>query len=141
MRTKLKLPAHFAFTTEMQVRINDVNYAGHLGNDHILSLIHEARARYLKQFGCTELDVFGTATIMVDAVVVYKSEAFHGDRITVQVTTDAFTKHGCDFIYRLTNKETRKEIARAKTGLVFFDYDKRKMTLVPDEFRILCDPD
>jgi len=123
----------------MQVRITDVNFAGHLGNDHILSLVHEARARYLRQFNCTELDVFGTATIMVDAVVIYKSQAFHADLITIDVTTDSFSKYGCDFFYRLSNSTSGKEIARAKTGLVFFDYDKQQMTLVPTEFRRKCE--
>jgi acyl-CoA thioester hydrolase len=47
-RTKLDLPEHLGFRTELSVWITDVNYAGHLANDAVLSLIHEARTLMLK---------------------------------------------------------------------------------------------
>ena len=31
--------------------------------------------------------------------------------------------------------ETGKEVARAKTGVVFFDYEKRRIALTPKEFK------
>jgi acyl-CoA thioester hydrolase len=40
-------------------------------------------------------------------------------------------------LYRVTNKETKKEIAMAKTGLVFFDYSSRRILSVPDKFKTL----
>ncbi len=33
-----------------------------------------------------------------------------------------------------------KEVARAKTGIVFFDYEKRKIAPLPKEFRTLFAP-
>ncbi len=140
MRIKIELPDKFSFATEMQVRVSDVNYAGHLSNDRVLSLVHEARARFLRQYGCTELDVFGVGTIMIDAALVYKSEAFCGDCLTVRVSIGNLTSHGCDFYYRLDNKATGKEVARARTGLVFFNYERRKIRRVPEQFRALCEP-
>ena len=135
MRPKLELPKTFNFSTEMSVRVTDINYGGHLGNDKILSFIHEARVRFLHKFDFTELDVDGAGTIMVDAIIIYKGEAFLGDILKIEVTTGDFHKQGCDFFYRVTNKETSKEIAKAKTGLIFFDYEKRKMVPMPDKFR------
>jgi acyl-CoA thioesterase FadM len=41
----------------------------------------------------------------------------------------------CDFVCRMTNKATGKEIARVKTGIAFFDYAQRKVRPVPEEFR------
>ena len=133
-RTKLKLPQTFVFTTQMQVRVSDVNYAGHLGNDKVLAFMHEARVRFLQSFGFTELDVEGIGTIMTDAVVVYKSEAFVGDNLAVYVATDDYGEYGCDFIYKLENQQTNREVARGKTGLVFYDYDLRKMVKTPAAF-------
>ncbi len=138
MRPKLELPKIFTFSTEMSVRITDINYGGHLGNDKILSLIHEARVRFFNKFGFTELDVDGAGTIMVDATIIYKAEAFYGDSITIEVAAGNFHKLGCDFFYRLTNSENGKEVARAKTGLVFFDYEKRKMIPMPEKFKEAC---
>ena len=119
----------------LEVRVSDVNYAGHLSNDRVLSFIHEARARYLNHYGFTELDVAGRSTIMTDAVIIYKSEGFHGDKLHIDLAVTDFHRFGCAFYYKLTNAETGKEIARARTGLVFFDYEVRKMVDVPDDFK------
>ncbi|HEX9653901.1 MAG TPA: thioesterase family protein [bacterium] len=140
MRPKLVLPDQFTFSTELRVRVNDVNYAGHLSNDRVLSILHEARVRFLKGFGFTELDVAGAGTIMTDAVLIYKSEAFHGDRLLIEVAVADLHKFGCDFFYKITNRSTEKEVARAKTGLVFFDYAARKMLPTPNKFLEVCSP-
>lgn len=134
MRPKLILPETFPFSTEMRVRVSDVNYAGHLSNDRVLSLFHEARARFLHQYGFTELNVEGAGTIMADAVLIYKSEAFHGDHLIIEVAVGDIHKFGCDFFYKITNQSNQKEVARGKTGHVFFDYQARKMLPVPAKF-------
>ncbi len=134
-RVKLDLPKEFLFSTEVHVRIGDINYGGHLGNDAVLAFVHEARIRFLKAYGYSEADIEGVGIIMTDAVVVYKSEGFCGDRLLIEVVVQDFTRTGCDFLFRLTNKETGKEIARAKTGIVFFDYASRKVVAVPPRFR------
>ena len=139
MRLKLELPKTFTFSTEILVQVGDINYGGHLGNDKVLSFIHEARVRFLKQFGFTELDVDGAGTIMVDAQIIYKTEAFHGDVLKIEVAPDNFHKLGCDFFYKLVNAENGKEVAHAKTGLIFFDYEKRKMIPMPEKFKEYCD--
>ncbi len=140
-RVKIKLPKTFLFSTEMRVRVRDINYAGHLGNDTVLSLIHEARARFLREHGFTELNVGGFGLIMVDAAIVYKSEAFHGDTLVVEIALDDLSNYGCDFIYRITSKSTGKEIARAKTGMVSFDFEKRKMAELPEVFSSTLAPE
>jgi acyl-CoA thioesterase FadM len=134
-RIKIELPQKFIFKTEISIRITDINYGGHLGNDSLLSIIHEARVRFLKRLGYSESDVEGNGIIMIDAGVQYKSEGFYGDELLVEVAVSDFTGIGCDFVYRLTNKESNKEIAVAKTGIVFFDYEKRKTAPIPIEFK------
>jgi YbgC/YbaW family acyl-CoA thioester hydrolase len=136
-RIRLDLPKQFAFSTEIQVRIRDINYGGHLGNDSVLSLMHEARLRFLTRYGYSESNIEGFGFIMIDSVIVYKSQAFYGDTLTIEVAVDEFSKYGFDFIYRMTNKETGQEIARAKTGIVFFDYEKNKIARVPQKFKTL----
>jgi len=134
-RVKLDLPSEFDFATELPLRITDINYGGHLGNDAVLSLLHEARVRFLKQYGYTELNIEGAGTIMSDTVIIFKSEAFYGDVVVVEIALGEFERKSCDFLYRISNKETDKEIARAKTGIVFFDYQERKPLQVPERFR------
>lgn len=134
-RVRLELPETFPFSTELRIQIGDINYGGHMGNDAVLRLMHEARIRFLASHGLSELDMGGLGLIIADALVVYRSEGFHGDRLTVDVGTADWNRNGCDFLYRLTNAETGREVARGKTGIVLFDYGRRKVASVPDRVR------
>jgi acyl-CoA thioester hydrolase len=134
-RVHVDLPDRFPFATEIPIRIDDVNYGGHLGNDAVLSLAHEARVRFLAQHGWTELDVEGVGIIMVDAAIVYRAEGRHGMVLRVELAFDDVRSRGCDVLYRLTDVATGQEIARAKTGIVFFDYRARKVAHLPERFR------
>lgn len=134
-KIRLELPEKFKYSTEIEVRISDINYGNHVGNDAILSMIHEARLRYLKHHHFTELDIEGLGIIMTDTVIIYKSQAFHGDIIKAEVTAADFNKYGCDFVFRLSNVKSGKEVARAKTGIVFFNYAKQKVVPAPEKFK------
>ncbi len=54
-RIKIQLPEKFSFSTTIKIRITDLNYGGHVGNDVFLSLIHEARQQFLIAHGYSEL--------------------------------------------------------------------------------------
>ncbi len=133
-RAKLELPNEFLFTTEIKIRIDDINYGGHLGNDAILSLIQEARLRFLNHYGFSEKNVEGYGIIMADAVIIYKSQAYYGDILQIEVTAGDFSKRACDLIYRITNKNSSKEVVRAKTRVAFFDYQNNSTVKIPIKF-------
>ncbi len=133
-RVKIELPKEFIFKTEIPIRINDINYGGHLGNDAVLSIAHEARLRFLKQHNFTELDAGGAGIIMVDAAIQYKAEGFYGDIIKVEIAVTDITEVGCDLVYRCTNKNTGTVIAIVKTGIVFYDYNRKKIVSFPEKF-------
>ncbi len=80
-RIKIELPEKFLFRTEIPVRITDINYGGHLGNDSLLSIIHEARLRFLNHLGYSESNVEEVGIIMIDSAIQYKSEGFYGDEL------------------------------------------------------------
>ena len=135
-RIKIELPQKFIFKTELALRITDINYGGHLGNDSLLSIIHEARVRFLNYLGYSESNLEGNGIIMIDAAIQYKSEGFYGDSLIIEIDVNSFSGIGCDFVYRITNKSNGKVIALAKTGIVFFNYEKRKTVSVPSEFAL-----
>ena len=134
-RIKIELPAQFHFTTEIPIRISDINYGGHLGNDSVLSIIHEARVRFLMDKGYSEFDVEGVGIIMTDTAIVFKSEAFYGESVRIQVGLKDFSKYGCDLYYMIRERESGREVAHAKTGIAFFNYQERKLSSVPENFR------
>jgi len=134
---ELDLPEAFTFSTELSVRISEINYGNHVGNDRMVSLLHEARLRFLQSHGLNEFNISGVGLIVTDLVVKFKSEAFVGDLLKIEVGVTDFNKYGCDFIYRVTNAEDERTVTLAKTGVVFFDYDERKVTAVPKAFAAL----
>ncbi len=136
-RIKIDLPGQFHFSTLLPVRITDVNYGGHVGNDTILSLIHEARMQYLHHFGYTELNLGGAGLIMSDVGIEFKSELFYGDQVKASVAIAEMSKISFELYYKLEKEVNGKTIlvAAAKTGMVCFDYEKKKVTSIPDEVR------
>ena len=107
-RIKIMLPDSFQFSSIIPVRITDINYGGHAGNDTILSLAHEARVQFLKKAGYSELNMEGIGLIITDAGVEYKSELFHGETVYVSVKAANFSKAAFDIFYKL-EKENGNE--------------------------------
>ena len=136
-RIRIELPDSFPFATEIAVRITDINYGGHLGNDALLSLLHEARVRFLVHHGFTEANVDGAGMLMVDAAIVYRKEVFYGETLRFEVAVTNLKHAGCDFVYRVSKSSTGELVAEAKTGMVFFDYRQRKIVKTPKKFNTL----
>ena len=134
-RNKIQLPTTFSFTCTIPVRITDINYGGHAGNDTILSLIHEARMQWLASLGYTEMDFGGVGMIMADVAIEFKRELFYGDVILASVVTGEISKIGFDLFYKLeTGKDQRKITAVvARTQMICYDYEKKRITPVPME--------
>lgn len=134
-RIKITLPQKFQFKTEMKIRVTDINYGGHLGNDSVLSIMHEARIRFLKSLGYSESDVEGTGIMMTDCHINYTSQGFYGDEIIIYVSVPNLERNGCDFVYQIINKNTSSEIARGTTSVVFYSYASKKLQNTPEKFR------
>ena len=64
MRVKLKIPDFFHFETLLTIRVSDLNYGGHLGNDSFLTLAHESRVQFFKSMNMTERNFFGSSLIL-----------------------------------------------------------------------------
>jgi acyl-CoA thioesterase FadM len=137
-RLKLKPLPHYPFSTEIRVRITDLNYGGHLGNDALLSLIHEARTLFLAEHGFTEMNCGGTSTTLGDAAIVYQGEAFSGDVLQFEVAAGEPSRSGFRVFFRVTRISDGKSIALAETGLVCFDYATHKIQILPEAVKALC---
>lgn len=131
-RIKINFPDTHLFSTEIKVRITDLNYGNHLGNDSLLSLLHEARVRFFREYGYTELNVEGVGIIMADVAIQYVSEAFYGERLKIDIAAGDFSRVAFDMFYRVTSGE--RVVAVAKTGIVFYDYTSKKVAAVPAQF-------
>ena len=132
-RIKLSLPKKKHFSTTMFLRIYDMNYGGHMGNDAVLSIVHEARVRFLKHLGVSEKNFYCSGLLMADSAIVYKKEAFYGEQLNITITVSDLYKCGFELFYLICNAEN-KEIARVKTGLVCYNHNIKKLVRLPDIF-------
>lgn len=136
-RIKINLPDNFKFSTVIKIRVTDLNYGGHVGNDSFLSLIHEARVQFLNSFGYSELKLGNTSLIMFDAAIEFKSELNYGDEVKISVAANGFNTRGFDIFYKLEiiNGNEYTLAAKAKTGMLCYDYTNKKLTGVPQEVK------
>lgn len=135
-RIKIDLPAKFPFSASIPVRITDVNFAGHVGNDTILSIVHESRTQFFTHLGYTELNFAGAGTIMSDVAIEYKNQTYYGDIILVSVAVGEITKVAFDLFYKLEKRSEGDKmipVAFAKTWMVCYDYDLKKVTPIPED--------
>jgi acyl-CoA thioesterase FadM len=134
-RLKLKPRDAYAFTCTLTVRTTDLNYGGHLGNDTLLSLVHEARVAFLGAHGLSELDFGGASLIMGDTAVVYQGEAFAGDRLRFEVAAAEPAATGFRLFTRVTREGDSAPIALVENGMVCFDYQARRTARIPQAVR------
>jgi acyl-CoA thioesterase FadM len=137
-RIKIDLPATFPFSVQIPVRIRDINYGNHVGNDAILSIIHEARIQFLSNLGYKELDhEAGAGFIMADVAIAYKGEGFYGDIFDIAIAAGEFNPLGFELFYRITANRNGQTItiAEAKTGMICFDYKAHKIAKLPADMR------
>jgi acyl-CoA thioester hydrolase len=134
-RIKLELPENFTFSTNIAIRVTDLNYGGHVGNDTFLSLIHEARQQFLISHGYKELEIAGIGLIMADVAIEFRKELNYGDVVKISVTAKDFDRLGFDLFYKMeiTSGEETVVAGKAKTGMICFDYTEKKKVPVPEE--------
>ena len=135
-RIKLSFPDDvFYFETKMPVRITDINGANHLGNDALISMLSEARAQFLVNYGIQEAGNDGIGIIVTDLATMYQSESFFPEMLRFEVGLMDFNKYGGDFVFRVTKAESGQPVALAKYGFVFFNYQRKSVVPMPDSFR------
>jgi acyl-CoA thioesterase FadM len=137
-RARLTPLAAYPFSTDLVVRTTDLNYGGHLGNDRLLSLVHEARVAYLASHGLSEADCGGVALILGDAVLVYRAEAFAGDVLRFDVGAGEAGARGFRLFFRVTRPSDGALVALVENGMVCYDYHLRRTRPLPDAVRALC---
>ena len=136
-RIKLKPLENYPFSLELEVRITDLNYGGHLGNDSLLSLVHEARVAFLASHGFSEMDCGGVSLIMADASISFLGEAYAGDLLRIEVAAGEVSSSGFRLFQRITRPLDGKMIALVETGMVSFDYSLGKIQPLPEAARCL----
>ncbi len=137
-RTKIILPEKFFdLSIKIPVRITDINYGDHVGNDSLVAIIHEARVQFLQHHGFTELNIDGVGVIMSDLTVEFKKESFYKDIIEVKIGKGDISRVSFELFYQLNTPRHNEviTIANAKTTMVCYDYVLKKTIEVPESLK------
>ena len=134
-RIKIEIPSVKLTEVKIPVRITDVNYGNHVGNDAFVSIIHEARLQWLKQNGFSELNFGGSGLIMGDLFVEFKNESFYGDIISVCLFAGEISRVSFELFYQLTTERNGANVllANCKTTMICFDYTIKKPVSLGEE--------
>lgn len=140
-RIKIELPAKSLASFNIPVRITDINYGNHVGNNSIVEIIHESRVQFLQQHQFTELDAGGTGLILNELLVEFKNESFYGDSLNVKIFVGEVSKKSFEIYYQLIALRSENiVIAHAKTGMVCYNYSERKVESIPEKLKSILTP-
>jgi acyl-CoA thioester hydrolase len=136
-RIKIEIPGKTIATFHIPVRITDINYGNHVGNDAFIGIVHEARMQWLLSYGFTELSIEGIGLIMSDLVIEFKNESFYGDVVEVVLSAGELSRVGFELYYQLSAKRNIEKVllAKAKTGMVCYDYAAKKVATVSGKLK------
>lgn len=136
-RLKINFPEKLLTSVSIPVRITDINYGDHVGNNSIVEIIQEARVQFLQQHGFTELDIAGTGIIMSELLVEFKNESFYNDLLLIKIYCGEISRVGFELFYEISVKRNERLviIANAKTGMICYDYSVKKVSGMPTELR------
>jgi len=118
------------FAGSYKIRVGDINYGGHMGNDKALLLFHDARIYFLEERGFSEGNIGGPGIIMGEAHVYYKKEVFRDDELRVFIHIEDI--RGISFEMHYSVVRGADEVIKGSTKLIAFDYDLKKVVKIPE---------
>lgn len=121
-------------TATLEIRVGDINYGGHMGNDKALLVFHDARLKFLESLGFSEKNIGGPGIIMRDAHVLFRKEVYLHDVLTVDVGIEKVSNSSFEMVYTVRRISDDAVVFSGNTGLVAFDYELHRPVRIPEVF-------
>jgi len=141
-RIRIELPEKCIAVFIIPVRITDINYGNHVGNNSLVEIIHEARMQFLRQYDLTEMDAGGSSLIMNELIVEFKNESFYKDDLRVKIFVGDISRVSFELFYSISalRNDVSTTIAHAKTGMVCYNYNAKRVIGVPEKLKKILTP-
>lgn len=122
--------------TELQVKISDINYGGHMGNDKALLFFQDARIQFLKLLGFDEHHIGeNTGIIISEAHVYFRKEVFLYDILSPSIYIEKISKRSFVMNYKFFRISDQICVFEGNTKIYAFDYLTRKACYLPENFK------
>ncbi|MCO5232031.1 MAG: thioesterase family protein [Chitinophagales bacterium] len=134
-KEKIVFPEKVLWRTEKVINEQDINFANHMGNERILVWADEIRSQFLNHIGWDlQFATQKTGIIVANHTIVYQSEGFLGDLISIEVGVDYIKECSFDMIIKCYKESASRNLVVIRTGIVCFNYLKREIVGIPNEF-------
>lgn len=129
----------YKISKDIEVRFSDVDALGHVNNAKFLGYMEDVRLEYMKHL-FPELEYqkdFSIFPIILgDVYCRYISPAFLGETITVQTAVTQFGTKSFQMEYLLSDKQTKRQVATARTTMVMYDLKTAKTLVIPQDVKV-----
>ena len=123
----------FRHRTRVEVRFRDIDAFGHVNNAVTSTYVEQARVRYLHDV--LAVDPVGLMPLILATITVdYVSPIFFRDSVDIGSRVDWIGTSSIAMSHGLWADDGR-ELARASSVLVTYDYDQARPMPVPDDWR------
>ncbi len=121
--------------SEYKISIGDINYGGHMGSDKALQVFHDARINFLEQLGYSEFNIGNDiGVIILESNVKYKQEVFLHDLLETEVWVSKTEGLKWTISYDTKRKKDDKIVFTGSTVMFCYDYHRKKIARIPEEF-------
>lgn len=116
---------------EIEVWFGDVDAFGHVNNVKYARFLETARAKFfLDRFGKLE-PTFVIRRLEMD----FLSPMFLGETAVVEMWVGNIGNTSWEFLYRITEKESGREVVRARSVQVWIDLENNTKVPIPEDVR------
>jgi acyl-CoA thioester hydrolase len=132
----------FNVHTDVEIRFRDLDAFGHVNNAVYFSYLEMGRVAYMRaldEVAGIERDELDFPFILGRASCRFLATASLGQTLRVAIRASGVGNKSFEFEYELSNRDTGKLIATAKTTQVFFDYQAKETRSIPAAVRDLLE--
>ena len=126
--------APYRFRAPIDVRFRDLDAFGHVNNAVYLTYLELARAAYFTAALGRPHGVDDFGVVVAEVSCRYRSPAFYGERLIVEVATVGLRSRSFELRYRITVEGSGRVVAEASTMLVAFDHRAKRTTALDGTF-------
>jgi len=124
----------YRFRVPIEVRFRDLDAFGHVNNAVYFTYLEIARAAYFAAVRGRPHGVDDVGVVVAEASCRYRSPAFYGERLVIELAMVSLRSRAFELRYRITVEGAGRVVAEAATVLVAFDHRTKRTTTLDEAF-------
>ena len=120
------------YKIDIHPRFKDTDALGHINNASFITWIEEARRPVFKEFN-SDLSIEKWNLIIARIEMDFVAQCYYGKKVTIDSFVEKIGTSSLILCHELFQEKTK--VARGKSILVHFDYNKNKSIPIPEEIK------